>query len=411
MEHKNNISSVGIICEFNPLHNGHVYLMKEARRLVGAEGHVVCVMSGRSTQRGELAVTEPFARGGMALFGGADVVIELPFPWSSGSAEAFALGGVHILASLGVKHLLFGSECGRMDLLEQGATLTGTPEFSQCYAELCREGMGTAAAYTRALHTLATDLPEEFPASNDLLGVAYLSAIRHLGVNMVAHTLPRMGQDYRDEILTDPAFPSATALRRLIHEASSDLYSLEAMLEGTMPRKALDILTEEIQNGRAPVDMAPLYAYYHTFFRLHQGAAGREAIAEMRGGLDHHLHKCAMAAHTPADFMSAIETKQYTNARLRRGMLFAVASVTEEDLKALPTYSQLLAANSRGRQYLSALRKASRGDGMTIVTKPADTPDGRQKDLNQRLDALFTLCLPQPKEAGWLMKKAPYITD
>ena len=70
------IPSIGIICEFNPLHNGHVYLLKEARRLVGDNGVVVCVMSGRSTQRGECAIVEPFARGHMTISGGADLVIK-----------------------------------------------------------------------------------------------------------------------------------------------------------------------------------------------------------------------------------------------------------------------------------------------------------------------------------------------
>ena len=122
---------VGVICELNPLHNGHVYLLSEAKRLAGDEGLVICVMSGKSTQRGECAIASPFARGRMALCGGADLVLELPFPWSSGSAETFANAGVHILAGLGVDHLIFGSECGDMALLSLGAELTEDPSFSE----------------------------------------------------------------------------------------------------------------------------------------------------------------------------------------------------------------------------------------------------------------------------------------
>lgn len=405
------IPAVGVICEFNPLHNGHVYLLREARRLVGEDGCVVCIMSGRSTQRGECAVMEPFARGRMALTGGADLVVELPFPWSSGSAEAFAKGGVHILASLGVKHLIFGSECGNIDLLSRGAELISSPDFTKCYANLCREGLGTAVAYTQAIRQLSPNIPGDFPASNDLLGLAYLAAIHRLGASMTAHTVKRMGQDYRDETLTDIAFPSATALRKLLAEAACDLYSLTAMLEGTMPQKALDILTEEIRNSRAPTDMAPLQAYYHTFFRLNQGMSDHNSIAEMRGGLYNHLHKCALTAKSPEDFMSAIDTKQYTHARLRRSMLFAVTGVTEDDLKALPIYTQLLAANGRGRAYLSIIRKTSDDLGVQVVTKPADAPESRQKELAERMDALFTLCLPQPRDAGWLMRKATHISE
>ncbi len=404
------LSAVGVICEFNPLHNGHVYLLSEARRLVGDDGCVICVMSGRSTQRGECAAIEPFARGRMAISGGADLVIELPFPWSSGSAEAFATAGVYILASLGVKHLMFGSECGDIGRLSQGASVVASDDFVQAYAALCKQGKGTAVAYTEALLALSEDTYDGFPASNDLLGLAYLAAIRALGTDMTPHTVKRLGQDYRDELLTDIAFPSATSLRKLMTEAACDPYSLAAMLDGTMPEEALNVLIEEVRGGRAPLSMAPLYAYYHTYFRLHT-ADCHETTAELGGGLASHLHRCALAAETPEGFISSAATKQYTNARLRRGMLFAVTGVTEGDLKALPTYTQLLAANGRGRQYLSAFRKASENGGIPIITKPADTPDGRQKVLNQQLDALFTLCLPQPKEAGWLMKKAPYITE
>ena len=403
-----NIPSIGVICEFNPLHNGHVYLLKEARRLVGDTGVMICVMSGRSTQRGECAVVEPFARSRMALSGGADLVIELPFPWCSGGAEAFAMGGVHILSSLGVEQLIFGSECGDIQLLEQGAALISSSAFTRCYAALCREGMGTASAYAQAIRTLAADIPEDFPSSNDLLGLAYLAAIKKLKSNMVPHTIRRLGQDYRDELLTDTAFPSATSLRNLIFEAACDPESLAMMLDGTMPDEALTILLAEIGEEKAPISPAPLTAYAHLYFRLN--ANPPSDIAETGGGLWAHLHKCAMGASTPEAFFSAAATKQYTNARLRRSMLFAITGVTDADMQALPAYTQLLAANHRGRAYLSALRKSDRA-ALPVITKPADAPEGRQKALNAQMDSLFTLCLPSAKEAGWLMKKAPYMTE
>jgi len=402
-----NVPLVGVICEFNPLHNGHAYLLEHARQLAGDKGCVICVMSGRSTQRGECAVIEPFARGRMAISGGADLVVELPFPWSSGSAEAFATAGVYILAALGVQHLIFGSECGNIKLMEQVAERMNSGDFAERYAALCRSGLGTAAAYVQAIQETSYDISKDFPASNDLLGLSYLSAIRQLGVQMAVHTVKRMGQDYRDEILTDVSFPSATALRRLMDEAACDPLCLSTMLEDTMPGDALNILLEEVAAGRAPVSTALLHPYYHTYFRLWD--ADHPITAELGGGLAGHLHKCALSAKTPLEFMTAIATKQYTNARLRRGMLFAVTGVTEEDIKSSPVYTQLFAANQRGRAYLSVIRKASDTIPVQVVTKPADAPDGRQKVLSKQMDALFTLCLPDPKEAGWLTKKTPNI--
>ncbi len=403
--------TVGVICELNPLHNGHVYLLREARRLAGTQGCVICVMSGRTTQRGELAILDPFTRGRMALMGGADLVVELPFPWSSGSAESFARAGVHILSQLGVTHLIFGSECGDIQLLSCASALTQTEDFAKAYAESCCQGKGTAVAYVETLSCLIrqadTNCPAGFPSSNDLLGLAYLSAITALNLAVIPHTVKREGQDYRDILLTNPAYPSATALRALIKSAAEDPLALSAMLEGTMPPAALELLLQEISEGRAPVDMTPLYAYEHMYFRLIDPEK-QKTTAEMSDGLNQYLSKCAMNAATPAEFLTAINTKQYTHARLQRGMLFAVTQVTRDDLYALPTYAQLLAANETGCRYLKTIKKAEVSSVLTVVTKPADAPEGRQKHLASKVDALFTLCLPHPTESGCLMKRHPF---
>lgn len=414
METKKNAPTVGVICELNPLHNGHVRLLTEARRLAGKDGCVLCVMSGCSTQRGECAVMEPYVRARMALIGGADLVVELPFPWSSGSAETFAAAGVYICAALGGDRLIFGSECGDIAWLSQGASLIASEDFSALYAALCREGKGTAAAYTQALHTLAERegllLSKDFPSSNDLLGIAYLSAVQKLGIReMFLHTIKREGQDYRDELLTEAENPSATALRRLMREAACDPYSLTAMLEGTMPKPALVLLLAEIEAERAPVDMAPLYAYYHTRFRMAESVAEGEETAELGGGLRAHLIRCAKETADPEAFMTACETKQYTKARLHRGMLFEAVGVTAADVRSMPAYTRVLAVNETGRTYLSRLKKSDRTEGFLTVTKPAHAPEGRQKTLNERMDSLFSLCLPRPHDAGWLMRHGPYV--
>ncbi len=401
-------SAIGVICEFNPLHNGHVYLLAEARRLVGEDGCVICVMSGQSTQRGDVAMIEPFTRGAMALTGGADLVVELPFPWCSGSAEAFAMGGVQILSEMGVSNLIFGSECGDLALLTRGVELIRSQEFLSLYAELCRDGMGTAAAYAKALHTLDESLPQSFPSSNDLLGIAYLAAVRTLTRNMVAHTIKRRGQDYRDELLTDAAFPSATSLRNLIFEASCDPDSLALILESTMPKQALEILLSEIREERAPIDPLPLLCYAHMYFRL--ADTSPSDIAETGGGLWAHLHKCALSTDTSEAFLSAAATRQYTNARLRRAILFGITGVTMDDIALRPSYTQVLAANQRGRAYLAMLRKNS-SSSLAVITKPADAPEGRQRALNEKMDAVFAACLPQPRDAGWLMRKATHISE
>ncbi len=121
-----------IICEFNPLHNGHKFLLRRAREL-GAE-KIVCIMSGNATQRGELAITDKYLRAEAAVKCGADLVLELPFPWCASSADFFAVAGVNIAAAVG-DTLLFGSECANVEFLRRAAECCEGSEFGEMYSK------------------------------------------------------------------------------------------------------------------------------------------------------------------------------------------------------------------------------------------------------------------------------------
>ena len=409
------MQAIGVICEFNPFHNGHGYLLARMREQVGKDGCVVCLMSGRFVQRGEPAIADPYLRARMALAGGSDLVLELPFPYAAGSAEFFASAGVGILTRVGVDHIAFGSESGDMSLLIAAAEVVDSPAFKSTYADVCNAGMGTAAAYSEALRRVCkAPLPNGFPSSNDLLGIAYLSALRreaaHGNSAPVPYVVTRMGSGYREDTLTEGAYPSATALRAVIREAACDPIALEAILDGTMPPDALTVFLDGIGREQAPIDGDRLLPFYHALYRL-KTAAELEHLAEWGGGLGGHVCRHAGSAASGEAFFSSLRTKYYTDARLRRALLFGVLGVTDGDLRAIPAYTTLLAANARGCAYLKEWRKANKdaSDGFTVVTKPADAPKGRQKDLTDRADALFTLCYPAPMNAGALMTRTPFI--
>lgn len=411
------MSASGVICEFNPFHSGHAYLLSRMREAVGDEGCVICLMSGRFVQRGEAAIADPYLRGRMALAGGADMVLELPFPWSASGAEHFATAGVRVLSRLGVDTLTFGSERGDLPLLSTAAEAVDSPQFGEIYADLCNAGMGTATAYVEALRRVSSSsLPADFPASNDLLGIAYLRAIRRVQAEqntaLIPHIVTRLGSGYREDTLTEGTFPSATALRILLREAACDPVALSALLEGSMPDEASAILMEAISRSDAPTEGDRLLPFYHALYRL-KSPEDMESLAEWGGGLSGHILRHAKKAATPTEFFDALRTKQYTDARLRRALLFGALGVTEQDLRAMPAYTTLLAANRRGRAYLKAWQKANRdaADGFAVVTKPADAPAGRQKELSDLADGLFTLCFPTPKEAGAMYKRGPWIRE
>lgn len=407
--------SSGVICEFNPFHGGHAYLLSRSRELVGDEGCVVCLMSGRFVQRGETAMADPYLRAQMALAGGADLVLELPFPWSSGSAEFFASAGVSALSRLGVEHLVFGSESGDLSLLTAAAEAINTSAFRETYAEFCRAGMGTAAAYTEALKRVCpVELPADFPSSNELLGIAYLCALKQYEATadhaLTPYTVPRLGADYREDTLSPGCFPSATALRAVIREAACDPVALAAILEGTMPQDSLNVLLRAVSTEEAPLSNQRLLAFYHTFYRI-RSPEDFENCAEMGGGLANHICRRARETATPDEFFTYLRTKQYTDARLRRALLFGALGVTDRDLKTPPGYTTLLAANPKGCAFLKEWRQTSKDNPLyfPVVTKPADAPEGRQRELSEQADALFTLCYPTPREAGELVRRSPII--
>lgn len=408
----------GVICEFNPFHGGHAYLLSRMREVVGADGCVVCLMSGRFVQRGEAAIADPYLRAETALYGGADLVLELPFPWSAGSAEHFAEAGVRVLSRLGVDTVTFGSECGDARLLSRAAEAVADPRFGEVYATLCRQGKGTTAAYTEALQSTAASagdpLPEGFPSSNDLLGISYLRALEiircELGHAPAASVVTRMGAGYREDVLAEGAYPSATALRVLLREAACDPVALEAMLAGAMPEASLSALMGAVTSGDAPLEGDRLMAFFHNFYRL-KSPTDMELLAEWGGGLAGHICRHARDTATAEAFFEALRTKQFTDARLRRALLFGVLGVTLADLRAIPQYTTLLGANTKGCAFLKEWRKANKNsaDGFAVVTKPADAPKGRQRELSELADGLFTLCFPRPAGAGDLMKRSPCI--
>lgn len=395
----------GIICECNPFHNGHARLLRTVREAIGEDGCIVCLMSGRFVQRGMPAAADPYLRAHATLIGGADLVLELPFPWSAADAEHFAAAGVSILTRLPVELLAFGSESGDCRLLEAAADRLAQPQFAACMAAEVRAGTGAAAALSSYLRRELAELmpPSDFPSSNDLLAIQYLRALREQEPPLQVLTVRREGQDYRDESLRDPDAPSATALRFLLREAAGDPDCLAAMLSGTMPDEALALWLDAVRSGGAPADEDALLPFFHAYFRLADSEA-LSTLAGLSGGLAHRIRRAALEAPTPEAFWEALRSRLYTDARLRRALLFGALGVTENDLRAAPTYTTLLAADRRGRALLQCRRRQADGS-LTVVTKPADAPDDRQTFLSRRADALYTLTTPTPSAAGDCLRK------
>lgn len=393
------MKATGIICEYNPFHTGHAHQISEIKKDGGA---VVCLMSGHITQRGEFAIADKYTRAACAIRGGADLVLELPFPYCAASAEFFADAGVGALISLGVEKINFGSESGNRESLLRAAELTSSEEFEEKYRKKLADNptLGAAQAYFMTCRDMG--ISDEL-LSNDILGVSYFKAALKRGCEDKLTVILRDGSAYSSTQIEKSKHPSATALRKELRERGARALDF-------IPDEAREVLLSAINDCGAPTDINKLTAAYLSFFRLCDPRSLSD-FAEASGGLAERLCSAAAESRTLDEFFERAAAKRYTDSRVRRAAINCMIGVRPEDLRAAPAYLLLLAANKKGRELLASMRKTS---GIPIVTKPADAEAlgdlaARQSELSKRVDALFCQALPKEKTASEYIKRSPFI--
>lgn len=402
--------TVGIICEYNPFHTGHKRQI-DILRSMGYEC-VVCVMSGNYTQRGELAMFDKYTRAKSAVLGGADIVLELPFPYSSFSAEGFANAGVHILASLGLDAISFGSECGEVSILERAADAITSPEFATLYNELQCGGLGSASAYFETIKSLSGE--DVSLLSNDILGISYVAAIKRLDVKLDIVPIKREGSAYNDKELNSCKLPSASAIREKLKNSDDDL---ESIFCAYIPEASLKAIVSAKNNGLGPVFANNIEKEILSFFKLMTPAeitsraimrsCGGDHIAEDGCGILERVCRVAKDSFTLDELLEASYNSKYTDARIHRVILFSLLGVSDKLTRSLPEYTVLLGASACGRRFLSTIRKTVQID---IVTKPADAPEyAVQKTIGEAADMFYTSAFPQKKAHDYFVKAHPFM--
>ena len=396
------MKTVGIICECNPFHGGHQYLIDCAKES-GAEA-IVCVMSGNFVQRGEAAVLSPHARAEILVKSGADAVVELPFPYAASSAEFFGRAGVEILSRLGVDEIWFGSETGNLNVLWRYAEVAESAEFQAAYTQATEGEGGTASAYFSLLAQMAND-QNAVCAPNDILAISYLRAIRKLSAKIRPVTVKRKGSGYSDKELRAEAFPSATALRNAWQEQEIDA------LMSYLPDVCGEVSRREERAKRAPATLKNAEGLVLGMLSL-TPQKELENYAGLGGGLAGRIHDAAQKAATVDSFWELCATKKYPDARIRRGVLSALLRVREDDLRAPVSYVRLLAANEVGRVFLSSVRRTS---DLPVVTRQTDLPVSpeamRQFELEMASATLYSKCLPCAAAADEQLRRPPVILE
>lgn len=405
--------TVGIVCEYNPFHNGHKAQI-DALRAKGFDC-IVGIMSGNYTQRGEPAIADKYTRAKAAINGGADLIFELPFPYSSFSAEGFALAGVHIIGSLGINAISFGSESADISLLKEAANAVTSDSFSQVYSDIMRSGnIGSATAYFKTLTSMTGK--DISPLSNDILAISYISAIKNLGLEMDIFPIKRHGSAYNESLLDPLHLPSATAIRKAITECNLDI---DKGMQEYIPSQAIEVLSHAKKNNLMPPLMREFGNSMLSFFKLMSPedisarairlSGGGTCVAEDGCGICERLCRSAKTASTYEELIELSCTAKYTRARINRVALFSVLGVSDCMTHSLPQYTVLLAASQTGREFLSSARKLN---GIQIVTKPADAPENAPlKQLSELADSLYATYMPCDASFDHFAKLHPYISD
>ena len=359
----------GIVCEFNPFHSGHRYLIDECRRALGADSAVVCVMSGDFVQRGEAAAFLKHDRARAAVAGGADLILELPLPWCMAPAERFARGAVGLLGATGtVTHLCFGSESGDLAMLRETARQLLRPELDGLLREGLRVGMSYAAARQKAVGTLTGKESAALTAANDILAVEYLKALEQQEFAMTPFAVRRAGAEH--DAAEAGEYASAALLRRKLR-AGEDVGAW-------MPPRSAAALAE----GNGPVDTAAVESALLSRFRFLPPEAFA-AAPDVSEGLENRVCKAARTAPTLEALEDAVVTKRYPRARVRRIALAAALGLRASDGEGVPPFLRVLAANERG---LVLLREMETRAALPVLTKPAHV-----RALGARAERVFSL--------------------
>ena len=365
------LKATGVIVEYNPFHNGHVYHAQEARGATGADV-LIAVMSGNFLQRGEPAFVDKWTRTKMALQSGVDLVIELPYAFATAHAPEFSKGAIQILDAMQCNAFCFGSEEGDIEPFENSINIIkhAGDAYEQTVSEAVNRGLSYPKAlneaYRTAIHLDETNKPAvDLTKPNNILGFHYIQAARDIQSKMTAVTIPRIGANYHDNVVPGNPIASATGIRKSFFDSAR----LDAVND------FIPIATEtELKNWQHSHLSFGSWATFYPLLRfsiLRDGPERIAKIADITEGIENLFFRAAASNDTFEGFMSEVKSKRYTWTRIQRMLTHIFTGFTYDKrltMKA-PQYLRLLGMTRAGQLYLNKNKKQLK---LPLVSKAAD---------------------------------------
>ena len=359
--------TVGIICEYNPLHRGHAKQIRRIREVFGPDTAIVCAMSGNFVQRGHPAIVDKSLRGKAAILCGADLVLELPVTAALSSAEGFAAGGVAVLSKV-CDTLCFGAESADKTALLEIARMLLSEDFPPLLRSELDTGLSFPAARQAALMAMGADA-ELLSRPNNILAVEYCKAILQQKADMDIFPILREG-DYHT-LDADFDNPSATAVRSLMHKKEDYL----AYIPEINYKIFKDVPLHSITAGERAILGKLRTMTDKEFETLPYGSEGlwRKLMHESR------------RSSTLDQILTAVKSKRYTRTRLDRMVMCAFLGITEAMLEAEAPYTRVLAFNDTGRGILNLAKKEH------LFLNAGESADHPYWELEKRCGDLYGL--------------------
>lgn len=351
------MQAVGIVVEYNPFHNGHYYHIEQSKNNTEAD-IVIAVMSGNFLQRGEPALVDKWHRTKMALLNGVDIVIELPYIFSTAHAPLFAEGAIVLLNAIGCQSFSFGSEDGNITPFLNTVHLI--QQHEEEYNRLIKQFVQTGLSYPQSLHKAyeKIKLKEQkhyldLSKPNNILGFHYVDAAIRLNLPIIPTTVKRIQAGYHDDINESSTIASATGIRKALFE-QKNLYDVKKFV----PTETYNILQTWDEQYGSFINWETFWPYLR-FTLLRYSYEQLTLFADVSEGIEYALIKHAKESNSFLEFMGKIKSKRYTWTRLQRMLTHILTGVTKEQLFRAdkPTYIRLLGMTKKGQQYLSINKK------------------------------------------------------
>ena len=374
---------LGIIAEYNPFHNGHMYHLQKAKEQSGAQ-YCICVMSGNFVQRGNTSIVDKWKKAEMALLNGVDLVIELPTIYSVASAEGFSLGAIKLLNNLKIVDAIsFGTETSDFAALNNISSIVNEEpmKYKSILNSELKKGLSFPKARENALMLYLNDnkrYDNILNTPNNILAIEYLKALKKIKSTIQPIPVKREKVYYNDNVIVDE-FASATAIRKLLkNEEFSEIRKV-------VPKSTYQILKKETELGNVVLDLSRYEK--EIIYNLRRMTVSEIAeLPDVNEGLEHSLKNAANYSNDITNLINIVKTKRYTVTRIQRILICALLGITKRDVgmaKKAEPYIRVLGFNEKGKELISRINKQN--PKATVITSVKKFQDKNNNNKNSKI--------------------------